>query len=65
MTADSMPLRCTTCNGSGDGQTVMNGHGSYVEACRLCEGSGRMTRRDKSADDSLDPEQAGGDNGHP
>jgi hypothetical protein len=61
MTADSMPHRCTFCKGFGDGETVLNGRGNYVEACRLCKGSGRMTRGDKSPGDSVDAEQAGED----
>ncbi len=58
MSADSMPLRCTFCNGSGDGQTVVTGRGGFVEACHGCKGAGRMNSIDNSASDSLNAEPA-------
>ncbi len=44
MTAMPPPCRCTSCSGTGKGQTVMHGRGSYVEACETCQGSGRVTQ---------------------
>jgi hypothetical protein len=65
MTADSMPLRCTSCKGSGDGERVIFGYGSYVEACRTCKGSGQMRQavgtldEAEAAEESPAPEQSG------
>ncbi|SCK42417.1 hypothetical protein H181DRAFT_03704 [Streptomyces sp. WMMB 714] len=44
MTAVPPPYRCTSCSGTGKGQTVMNGRGCYVESCESCKGSGRVTQ---------------------
>ncbi|MEU5609389.1 hypothetical protein AB0H03_11755 [Streptomyces sparsogenes] len=36
------PIRCTTCNGTGEGQWVITGNGSKTrQPCGSCGGSGQ------------------------
>jgi DnaJ-class molecular chaperone len=39
---DSTPIRCLACLGTGNGQTVMTGKGTYIEPCPSCKGAGRL-----------------------
>jgi len=37
-----VPIRCASCGGSGNGQTVITGNGSHTEPCSACGGTGRQ-----------------------
>ncbi|MGK3110397.1 zinc finger-like domain-containing protein [Streptomyces sp. WAC05858] len=37
------PVRCTTCNGSGLGDTVITGNGTHRAPCSPCGGSGQTS----------------------
>lgn len=41
-TANDAPMRCPTCGGSGNGQTVITGNGTHTERCSTCGGAGRL-----------------------
>jgi DnaJ-class molecular chaperone len=42
MTQDTAPLRCPTCQGSGEGQCVVTAERTYTEPCRTCIGEGQL-----------------------
>ncbi|MCH6159341.1 hypothetical protein [Streptomyces marispadix] len=41
---EQAPIRCPSCEGSGEGRTVMTGDGPYSEPCALCSGAGQRLR---------------------
>ncbi|MFC0602261.1 hypothetical protein [Streptomyces palmae] len=36
------PIRCTSCQGTGEGQTVVTGTHTYKEPCGACGGNGQL-----------------------
>lgn len=36
------PVRCTSCNGSGQGDLVITGQGTYRASCSSCGGTGQQ-----------------------
>ncbi|MFC0602311.1 hypothetical protein [Streptomyces palmae] len=36
------PIRCTTCNGTGKGETIVTGTHTYQADCGTCGGSGEL-----------------------
>jgi hypothetical protein len=42
MSNQSAPARCTTCNGTGQGPTVIDDRGTYRAPCGPCNGTGQQ-----------------------
>jgi DnaJ-class molecular chaperone len=36
------PVRCTSCNGTGQGELVITGQGEYRAPCSPCNGTGQQ-----------------------
>lgn len=37
-----LPRRCRLCKGTGEGQIVVTGKGTFTERCRHCRGTGQL-----------------------
>jgi DnaJ-class molecular chaperone len=42
MTRDTPPVSCPSCEGSGEGYTVVTTAGIRIEPCYRCEGEGHL-----------------------